>query len=109
MGILTCSGGGGDTPVIYQGHVFAPDFWGTNVILDSNGNALGSFRASAVPAFENGLGFFLAGSTLEAHYLNGMVKWIRKKLGRFAASVETEVGHGYRFERFRVGAEGTAS
>lgn len=70
-----CSGGGGDIPVLYQGHVFAPDFWGTNTILDANGNALGSFSASAVPAFENGLGFFLAASTLEAHDLNGMVKW----------------------------------
>jgi outer membrane protein assembly factor BamB len=70
-----CSGGGGDIPEIYQGHVFAPDFWGTNTIFDVNGNALGSFSASAVPAFENGLGFFMAASTLEAHDLNGMVKW----------------------------------
>ena len=70
-----CTGGGGDIPVTYQGQVFAPDFWGKNVILDSKGNTLGSFSASAVPAFENGLGFFLSASTLEAHDLNGMVKW----------------------------------
>jgi len=70
-----CTGGGGDIPVIYQGHVFAPDFWGTNSIFDSSGNSLGSFSASAVPAFENGRGFFLSASTLEAHDLSGMVKW----------------------------------
>jgi pimeloyl-ACP methyl ester carboxylesterase len=44
-----------------------------------------------------------------SNVVDAVVRSIRKKLGRFAASVETVVGHGYRFERFRAGAEGAAS
>jgi outer membrane protein assembly factor BamB len=71
------SGGGGDVPVLYQGQVWAKDFWSKNVILDaSNGKSLGQFSASTVPAFENGLGFFLTtAKTLEGRELTGLVKW----------------------------------
>lgn len=41
-----------------------------------------------------------------SNVVDAVVRSIRKKLGRFAASVETVVGHGYRFERFRPGTEG---
>jgi outer membrane protein assembly factor BamB len=70
-----CTGGGGDVPVIYREHVFALDFWSNNLVLDLQGNSLGTFIASAVPAFENGLGFFLNYGTLEGRDLNGDVKW----------------------------------
>jgi pimeloyl-ACP methyl ester carboxylesterase len=39
-----------------------------------------------------------------SNVVDAVVRSIRRKLGRFAASVETVVGHGYRFERFRAGA-----
>jgi outer membrane protein assembly factor BamB len=72
-----CTGGGGEVPVIYMGRIFARDFWqDPNVIADlQTGNTLGSFSASTIPAFENGLGFFLGSQTLEGRDVNGMVKW----------------------------------
>jgi len=36
-----------------------------------------------------------------SNVVDAVVRSIRSKLQRFAASVETVVGHGYRFERFR--------
>jgi len=44
-----------------------------------------------------------------SNVVDAVVRSLRKKLGRFAASVETVVGHGYRFERFRTGADAAAS
>lgn len=38
-----------------------------------------------------------------SNVVDAVVRSLRRKLGRFAASVETVVGHGYRFERFRAG------
>jgi DNA-binding response OmpR family regulator len=38
-----------------------------------------------------------------SNVVDAVVRSIRSKLQRFAASVETVVGHGYRFERFRSG------
>jgi DNA-binding response OmpR family regulator len=36
-----------------------------------------------------------------SNVVDAVVRTLRKKLGRFAPSVETVVGHGYRFEAFR--------
>lgn len=36
-----------------------------------------------------------------SNVVDAVVRGVRKKLGNYAASVETVVGHGYRFERFR--------
>lgn len=38
-----------------------------------------------------------------SNVVDAVVRSIRKKLGRFAPSLETVVGHGYRFERFHSG------
>jgi outer membrane protein assembly factor BamB len=72
-----CTGGGGDIPVIYQSRVYARDFWGdSTLILDlPTGKTLGSFSASTLPAFDNGLGFFLSNQTVEGRDLNNVVKW----------------------------------
>jgi len=43
-----------------------------------------------------------------SNVVDAVVRSLRKKLGRFARSVETVVGHGYRFERFRAEAEDAA-
>jgi len=83
-----CSGGGGDSPVIYQGRIFARDFWQSpnGIYQVSNGQLLGGFTASTLPAFENGLGFFRASSTLEAHDLSGNVKWKFTGDGRLSST-----------------------
>ncbi len=44
-----------------------------------------------------------------SNVVDAVVRSIRKKLGRFAASLETVVGHGYRFEGFRAGGEDATS
>jgi DNA-binding response OmpR family regulator len=44
-----------------------------------------------------------------SNVVDAVVRSLRRKLGRFAPSVETVVGHGYRFERFRTGAEDAPS
>ncbi|HEX2735717.1 MAG TPA: alpha/beta fold hydrolase [Polyangiaceae bacterium] len=36
-----------------------------------------------------------------SNVVDAVVRTLRKKLGRFAPSIETVVGHGYRFETFR--------
>jgi hypothetical protein len=65
-------------------------------VFDMNGNLLGSFSTSAVPAFENGFGFFLARGTLEAHDLNGIVKWSFVGDGNEAATPLAAGGAVYR-------------
>jgi pimeloyl-ACP methyl ester carboxylesterase len=39
-----------------------------------------------------------------SNVVDAVVRTLRKKLGRFAPSIETVVGHGYRFQRFRAEA-----
>jgi len=36
-----------------------------------------------------------------SNVVDAVMRSIRSKLGRFAPSIETVVGHGYRFERFQ--------
>jgi outer membrane protein assembly factor BamB len=73
----SCVGGGGEVPVIYQGRIYARDYGNyPNVIYDlKTGDEIGYFNASTVPAFENGMGFFLNIGTLEGHDLSGTLKW----------------------------------
>jgi DNA-binding response OmpR family regulator len=41
-----------------------------------------------------------------SNVVDAVVRSLRRKLGRFAASVETVVGHGYRFQKFRTSTDG---
>jgi outer membrane protein assembly factor BamB len=62
-----CSGGGGKTPVLYNGRLYARDF--SNYIFDSQtGTQVGSFVAKNAPAFSGDMGFFLNGPTYYGSY-----------------------------------------
>ena len=55
-----CSGGGGSTPVLYEGRLYVRDFAG--FIFDSQtGEIVGDFNAKNAPAFSGDKGFFLNG------------------------------------------------
>ena len=70
-----CSGGGGKTPVLYNGRLYVRDF--VDTIFDSDtGTIVGNFNAKNAPAFSGDFGFFLNGphgfgsfGTLEARHL----------------------------------------
>jgi outer membrane protein assembly factor BamB len=78
-----CSGGGGSTPVLFDGRLYVRDFGGTNLMLDApTGAVLSTFSAaSSPPAFSGSRGFFLTGTfdtgfTLEARdAYTGAVQW----------------------------------
>ena len=60
-------GGGGRTPVVADGMVFARDFTSSNVILDeSAGTSDGTFAAGPAPAVGDGLALELSDGTLTA-------------------------------------------
>jgi outer membrane protein assembly factor BamB len=62
-----CSGGGGKTPVLYDGRLYIRDSGGPNLILDAgSGSEIGAFGSIVAPAFSNGVGLYMAGSTLAA-------------------------------------------
>ena len=62
-----CEGGGGKTAALYNGKLYVRDAIVGNTILDAaSGATLGSFSATAAPAFSGSTGFFLNGSTLQA-------------------------------------------
>src|SRR5438132_10996709 len=62
-----CEGGGGKTAALYNGKLYVRDALVGNTILDvASGATLGSFSATAAPAFTGSTGFFLNGSTLQA-------------------------------------------
>ena len=73
----SCFGGGGRTPVFYNGRVFIRDSNLENLALHSGtGTPMASFSAGPAPAFNGSTGFFLNGSTLEARDVSsGTLKW----------------------------------
>jgi outer membrane protein assembly factor BamB len=90
-----CEGGGGSTPALFNGRLYVREFG--NVILNaSNGQVLGTFTATPIPAFggSSGYGYFLAGSTLRAEFpSNGAVIW--KFSGDGTLQSAPMVSHGY--------------
>jgi outer membrane protein assembly factor BamB len=71
-------GGGGDTPVLAGGLLFARDLTGSNIILDAHtGNMQGTFSAGPPPAFDDVRGYFLAQGALTARPLSALqeVTW----------------------------------
>lgn len=55
-----CSGGGGKTPVLYNGRLYVRDF--SDLIFDSQtGAVIGNFNSKHTPAFSGDRGFFLDG------------------------------------------------
>lgn len=71
-----CEGGGGATPSLYQGRLYVRDGDGNLVYDARSGAALRSFAATALPAFDGSLAFFLSGSTLQAEDVStGFIRW----------------------------------
>ena len=67
-----CEGGGGETPVVADGHVFVRDSVRGNVILSASAGAVqGSFNATQAPALANGVAFMFGDSTLSAIHADG--------------------------------------
>ncbi|MDQ6721869.1 MAG: PQQ-binding-like beta-propeller repeat protein, partial [Candidatus Dormibacteraeota bacterium] len=65
-----CVGGLGHTASLYNGRLYVRDTGGPGVILDAvTGSVVGSFTATAAPALVGTAGYFLNGTTLEAHDL----------------------------------------
>jgi len=63
----SCQGGGGQTPVLADGTIFARDGVLGNILLSSStGAELGPFNAGPAPAVANNVAFMLSGSTLTA-------------------------------------------
>jgi outer membrane protein assembly factor BamB len=74
-----CSGGGGTTPVVANGLVYAPDFsiGSSGTIFDAEtGATKGNYSASVIPAFSSSAGFFLSNGTLQGLAVsNNQVLW----------------------------------
>jgi hypothetical protein len=72
----SCEGGGGATPVLYDGKVWIRD-GGANLVLDAaSGSEVGAFASGAPPVFSGGIGLFLAGGTLAAERMSdGVPLW----------------------------------
>jgi outer membrane protein assembly factor BamB len=74
-----CSGGGGATPVVANGLVYAPQnsAGSSGTVFDAESGATkGSYSASVIPAFSSSTGFFLFNETLQGLALsNNQVLW----------------------------------
>jgi outer membrane protein assembly factor BamB len=73
-----CEGGGGDTPVVGGGRMYAPlgGYYGGNVYAAESGQVLGAFSLSAPPAISTSTLFMLNNSTLQGTALsNNQVLW----------------------------------
>ena len=89
-----CSGGGGRTPVLYNGRLYVRD--SSDAIFDSQtGTIIGNFNAKNSPAFSGNRGFFLDGphffgsfGTLRARDVNtNSVLWSFAGDGRLQSAV----------------------
>lgn len=74
-----CEGGGGNTPVVGGGRMYAPlspGFYAGNVYAAESGQVLGAFSASAPPAISTSTVFTLINSTLQGTTLsNDEILW----------------------------------
>jgi outer membrane protein assembly factor BamB len=62
-----CEGGGGATPALFQGQLWARDLPTGNLVLDAtNGMEVAPFSATFIPAFSGHAGFFLVETGLQA-------------------------------------------
>ncbi len=73
-----CEGGGGRTPVLYDGNLYVRDDEGMSpgVLSASTGAQLGTFSSTTAPAFDNGLEFTMKNAVLTASAVStGTVAW----------------------------------
>jgi outer membrane protein assembly factor BamB len=72
----SCTGGGGATPAYYNGWVWVRDWALGNIILDTLGNAHGSFLVDVPPSFDRGTAFYVRSNTVTAVDINtSAIKW----------------------------------
>jgi outer membrane protein assembly factor BamB len=95
----SCGGGGGSTPVLYDGLLFVEDIYSikyTGLILNAqNGTIAGNFNSTTIPAFAHKLGFFVNQSTLTAQSIPSMKQvW----------STSVEASDGYETPPLVVGS-----
>ena len=92
-----CSGGGGATPVVANGLVYAPDnsAGSTGAVFDAEiGATKGSYSASVIPAFSSNAGFFLSNGTLQGLAVsNNQVLWSFAGDGQLATAPITVNGY----------------
>jgi outer membrane protein assembly factor BamB len=62
----TCSGGGGDTPVLHDGRLYVREGTSGYVYRASDGKFVDGFGANSLPAFSGDTMLYLSGSTLRA-------------------------------------------
>jgi outer membrane protein assembly factor BamB len=62
----TCSGGGGDTPVLHDGRLYVRDGASGYVYRASDGKFVDGYGANSLPAFSGDTMLYLSGSTLRA-------------------------------------------
>lgn len=72
-----CSGGGGKTPVFYNGRLYVRDYSPDYIFDSQTGGIAGSFVSKSAPAFSGNMGFFMNGpkyfgsfGTLEGRNIN---------------------------------------
>ncbi len=74
-----CEGGGGNTPAVGSGRMYAPlspGYYSGNVYSAESGQVLGAFAASAPPAISTSTAFILDNSTLQGIALsNDQILW----------------------------------
>lgn len=72
----SCSGGGGDIPVLQGDRVYITDLMGNLVLDGSNGSAVGTFTAGMTPSFDDKSGLFEFDAQLVAVDLaSGLIDW----------------------------------
>lgn len=90
-----CEGGGGKTVSVHNGRVYTRDYFG-NLILDaSSGAELGSYSATAAPAFDGNMGFFLNGTSLSAVDEQGTIQWTFTGDGQLDSAPLVDNGYVY--------------
>jgi outer membrane protein assembly factor BamB len=74
---LGCSGGGGQTPVLFDARLYTRDEGSNRVLTTDTGADYGQFDADAPPAFTGGRGYFThAGSLSAMDMATGNVLWV---------------------------------
>lgn len=72
----SCTGGGGTTPAVANGRIWVRDWAEGNIILDMNGNSLGTFSLDVPPSLHGGLAFYVKSQTLTAIDVEtNVIKW----------------------------------
>ena len=72
----SCTGGGGTTPAVAGGRIWVRDWAEGNIILDLNGNSLGTFSVDVPPSLHGSLAFYVKSKTVTAVDVEtSVIKW----------------------------------